>query len=347
MKFFILFLFSSIFCIEKPNVYFSKTISPERMVFMYKKLGVNLRGKIGLKVHSGEPEGPYFLRPDFLQKIYNYTHGTFLECNVAYGGERLNTSNHTKVLHDNGWFDNGRNIVIMDEDPTQDITLNTSEHHNKINITYVGQHLEEYDSCVVLSHFKGHQMGGYGGALKQLSIGFASTQGKMWIHSAGVSRDYRDFRTKCATQKNFTDSMADAASAVVNYFKQKGDIVYINVMTNISLACDCAGKNAPEPQIKDIGILASTDPVAIDQACFDLINKTNETGTEPFIEQINNKLGLNTIKQAEYLGLGSREYNFIDVSDERDDTDDNGGDNSKGSFIDIPLKLMLLILMIM
>ena len=198
--------------------------------------------------------------------------GTFIEGNVAYTSQRLNNSTHKEVLRTNGWYDNDRRIEILDEDPAQDISF-TLENYNKINITYAGKNLEKYDSCVVLSHLKGHGMGGFGGALKQLSIGFASTQGKTWIHTAGVSRDYRDFNKKRASKKDFTDSMADAASAIVKYFKSKGDIVYINVVANISLSCDCAGTSAPPPKINDIGILASTDPVALDTACLDLIKK--------------------------------------------------------------------------
>ena len=216
----IFFCFSLVFCTEKSDVYFTKNITPEAMVEMLKKLNVNLPGNVALKVHSGEPNGPYFLRPNFLQKIYDYTKGTFVECNVAYPSQRLNTSTHLETLKTNGWLDNSRRFDIMDEDPTKDISFEL-ENFNKINITYAGKNLEKYDSCVVLSHFKGHGMGGFGGALKQLSIGFASTKGKTWIHTAGVSTDYRNLFPKKASQIDFTDSMADAASAIVKYFKKK------------------------------------------------------------------------------------------------------------------------------
>ena len=236
----IFFYISFINCAEKSDVYFTKKITPEAMVEMLEILKVELPGKVALKVHSGEPNGPYFLRPNFLQKIYDHTKGTFVECNVAYKSPRLNTSTHLETLRTNGWLDNERRFDIMDEDPTKDISF-PLESFNKINISYAGKNLEKYDSCVVLSHFKGHGMGGFGGALKQLSIGFASTQGKTWIHTAGASTDYRDFQNKTASQQDFTDSMADAASAIVHYFKNKGNIVYINVVANISLSCDCAG----------------------------------------------------------------------------------------------------------
>ena len=322
MKSIIFLLIALIYCAEKSDVYFTKTITPERMVDMLKILNVELKGKIGLKVHSGEPNGPYFLRPDFLQKIYDYTQGTFLECNVAYTSDRLTTEKHKQTLQTNGWYDNNRRIEIMDEDSSQDISFNV-EPHNKISVTYAGKNLEKYDSCVVLSHFKGHGMGGYGGALKQLSIGFASTQGKTWIHTAGASLDYKDLFPKRASNEDFTASMADAASAIVKYFKSKGDIVYINVMVNISLSCDCAGTSAPAPKIRDMGILASTDPVALDMACLDLIKATSEEGTQEFLDQVTNLDGENTIYKAEALGIGTTKYNLIDV-------DEDGEDESEG-----------------
>ena len=335
MKFIIFFLFTIIFCAEKADVYFTRTISPEKMVEMFDKLNVKLKGNVGLKVHSGEPDGPYFLRPNFLQKIYEHTNGTFLECNVAYSSKRINTDTHKQTLEQNGWLENGRRFEIMDENPEDDIHFDL-EHYNMINITYAGKHLEKYDSCVVLSHFKGHQMGGFGGALKQLSIGFASRAGKTWIHTAGQTLDYAQIWTKAANQLNFTASMADAASAIVKYFKEKGEIVYLNVIVNVSLSCDCAGQGAPKPQISNIGILASTDPVAIDQACLDFIKKTHENGTQPFLDQVAAKEGENTIKMAEQLGIGTRQYNLIDVD----------GNENNGQFIYSHLSLILLVLLL-
>ena len=310
MKYLLFFLFSFILCEEKPTVYFTKTISPNAMVKMFEKLDVKLTGKVGLKVHSGEPNGPYFLRPDFLQPIYDHTKGTFLECNVAYNSERLTTEKHEQVLQDNGWKDNNRRFEIMDAEEDTAFEL---ENYNILNITYAGKKLLDYDSCLVLSHFKGHAMGGFGGALKQLSIGFGSTKGKTWIHTAGKSTDYNELFIKKASQENFTASMADAASVIDNYFRKKGGITYVSVLANISIDCDCAGKKAKPPQIKDIGILASTDPVAIDQACLDLVKKTNETGTEAFLERVADRMGENTITSAVKLGMGKKEYKLVTV----------------------------------
>ena len=312
MKMIFLFLLALINCAKKADVYFTKKITPERMVDIFKKLDIKLTGKVGLKVHSGEPGGLYFLKPDFLQKIYDYTKGTFLECNTAYTSRRTEPETHLEVLRENGWYDNGRRMDLMDENPDDDIEFQISKSI-QINNTYAGKHLELYDSCVVLSHFKGHQMGGFGGALKQLSIGFASRKGKMWIHSAGRELDYHKGIGGKATQEEFTNAMADAASAIVKYFKEKGNIVYINVLANISLACDCAGTRAPRPEIKDIGILASTDPVAIDTACLDFIKNTSEIGTEAFLDQVGNLLGENTINMAEKLGIGTKSYNLINI----------------------------------
>ena len=329
---FILSLFSLIYCAKKVDVYFTRKITPEAMVEMFEKLNVNLSGKVAHKVHSGEPNGPYFLRPNFLQKIYERTNGTFVECNVAYDSTRLNTSTHIKTLQTNGWYDNSRRFEIMDEDPTKDITFDI-ENHKKINITYAGKNLEKYYSCVVLSHFKGHPMGGIGGALKQLSIGFASTQGKAWIHTGGKSRNPNDFNRNLATQEEFMASMADAASVIVKYFKEKGNIVYISVLANISQSCDCTGIKAPKPRIKDIGILASTDPVAIDRACLDLIKNTNDEGTKDFMNQVKNSLAENIIINAEALNIGTTLYNLINI------------DGNPGSFIGLNYIIILLIVL--
>ena len=217
----------------------------------------------------------------------------------------------------------------MDEDSSQDISFNV-DPYNKINVTYAGKNLLNYDSCVVLSHFKGHGMGGYGGALKQLSIGFASTQGKTWIHTAGASLDYKQLFPQRASDEDFTASMADAASAIVKYFKSKGDIVYINVMVNISLSCDCAGKSAPAPKIRDIGILASTDPVALDMACLDLIKATSEEGTQEFLDQVARLDGENTIYKAEALGIGTTKYNLINIDEDGGEESEDESEGSEG-----------------
>ena len=298
---------------QKSDVYFTKEITPEKVVEIFQKLNVTLGGKIGLKVHTGEKDGPYFLRPSFLKNIYEYTGGTFIETNTAYKGDRTTTSSHLETLETNGWT--AYRTVIMDEDETQDISLSIS-NYNMISENFVGQHLLEYDSSLVLAHFKGHTMGGFGGALKQLSIGFASRAGKTYIHTAGKTKDYTQIWQNTANQLNFTASMADAASSIVQYFRSKGGIAYINVLANISVSCDCTGKRAAVPKIRDIGILASLDPVAIDKACYDLIENEHTEGSEDWKKRADNKLGLNTLDMAEILGIGNQDYNLIKIDEE-------------------------------
>ena len=284
------FLFISFFLkvFTKSYVYFTKVISPEKIVELYKKLNITLNGPIGLKIHSGEKNGPYYLRPSFLKDIYNYTNGTFIECNVAYRGSRYTTELHKELLNYNGWSQ--YRTLIMDESEENDIILKVNNHHI-ISENIVGEHLNNFNSCLVLSHFKGHGMGGFGGALKQLSIGFASRAGKTYIHTAGATKDYNKIWSKIAKQADFTAAMADSASTIVNYFKNKGGIAYINVLANISKSCDCAGNGAAEPKIRNIGILASIDPVAIDKACYDLIEKENNAGSKEWIKQSESKFG--------------------------------------------------------
>ena len=223
MKFLILFLLALINCAEKADVYFTKTITPQRMVDIFKKLNVQLTGKVGLKVHSGEPGGLYFLKPNFLQNIYDYTKGTFLECNTAYPSRRLETSTHKELLKENGWYDNGRKIDLMDENPDEDIEFEL-KNYIQINNTFAGKHLELYDSCVVLSHFKGHQMGGFGGALKQLSIGFASRRGKTWIHTAGGTEDYNEMMKKVAHKKILRIQWKMLLQPLLIILKKKGKL---------------------------------------------------------------------------------------------------------------------------
>ena len=310
-----LFLFQTL---EKSDVYFTKEISGEKIVEMFKKLNVKLEGNIGLKVHTGEKDGPYFLRPSFLKNIYDYTNGTFIECNTAYtSGSRLITESHKELLEYNGWSQ--YRTVILDEENNTDITLNVEKPSN-ITQNFVGKHIEDYNSCIVLAHFKGHPMGGFGGAMKQLSIGFASREGKCHIHSGGFSKNYQECWNHEALQADFTAAMADAASTVTKYFKDRGGIAYINVLANISLWCDCGGTRSPKPKIRDIGILASTDPIAIDKACYDLILKENNDGSKEWIKQSETLMGLNTLKKGEEKGIGSLDYNLIDV-DKKDEND--------------------------
>ena len=315
-----LFLILILKSFQKSDVYFTKEISGEKIVEMFKKLNITLKGNIGLKVHTGEKDGPYYLRPSLLNNIYDYTNGTFIECNTAYLRRwRHNTSIHQQLLEWNGW--NNYRIVLMDENEENDIILNVTKPHN-ITKNYVGEHLYDYNSCLVLAHFKGHPMGGFGGAMKQLSIGFASRAGKSYIHSGGYTTNYLEAWTHKATQKDFTAAMADAASTVVDYFKNNGGIAYINVLANISKVCDCGGTAAPPPKIRDIGILASLDPVAIDKACYDLIVRENTEGSKDWINQSETLLGLNTLNVAEDIGMGTQDYNFINIDD---------GDSSDGS----------------
>ena len=318
LRYFLIFLLFCE-CIQKENVYFTKNITSSNMIKLFQKLNIKLSGKIGLKVHSGEIGGKYFLHPNFLQEIYDYTNGTFIECNTAYRAGRHSTEEHRKVLAANGWLDNNRRTVIMDEDPNSDFNISISDPV-QISENIVGAHLKDFDSSIVLAHFKGHGMGGFGGALKQLSIGFASQRGKTWIHSAGRSTDWTK-GISGTSQIEFTNAMGDSASSIVNYFRERGGIAFINVLANISKSCDCAGARAPEPKIHDIGILASTDPVAIDRACLDLIKKYVDNGTEELLSQIDRLEGENTVFVAEKHGIGSQEYNFIDIDDESGETD--------------------------
>ena len=334
----ITFVFESI---QVSDVYYTKKISSSGIVKMFKKLNITLPGKIGLKVHTGEIGGKYFLTPDFLQEIYDYTNGTFIECNTAYTSyDRHTTEGHEKVLLANGWRNNSRRTVIMDEDPTQDFNLSIPNPRN-ISNNIVGGHLNDFNSCLVLAHFKGHAMGGFGGALKQLSIGFASRAGKSNIHSGGYTTNYTETWSHKAEQKDFTSAMADAAWSIVDFFKKRGGIAFINVMSNISIRCDC-GVGAPEPKIRDLGILASLDPVAIDRACFDLIIKENTDGAHEWIDNSNSLLGENTLNVSEELGTGTQKYNLIYVDDE-DGDDDEGKKFNYLWFIFIPGAVIILV----
>ena len=292
---------------EKAKVYFSKEISPEKVLEMYKKLGVNLPGKLAVKVHSGEEGNQNFLRPEFWKPVIDELHGTVVECNTAYPGARNTTKKHTKLMEKHGWsksFD----VDIMDsEGPDVDLPIENGKHLKK---NRVGKHLLDYDSLLVLSHFKGHPMGGYGGALKQLSIGCASSAGKCWIHSGGRTHRQVVVWMMTAPQEVFLECMAEAAGTVVKQFE--GKCAFINVMCNMSVDCDCCSK-AEDPCMKDIGILASTDPIAIDQACLDLVYKSKDPGRDHLIKRIESRKGVHTIEAADMLGYGTREYDLIEI----------------------------------
>ncbi len=288
---------------EKSKVYFTKEMSEESLVKIFDAVNKTLTGKVAVKVHSGEAGNQNYLHPEFFRKIIAHVNGTVVECNTAYSGERNTTKKHLKLLETHGWskyFD----VDLLDgEGP--DIELDMP-YGKTIKKNYLGKNIQNYDSMLVLSHFKGHPMGGYGGAIKQLSIGCASSYGKAYIHGAG-NGEADMFKTE---QKLFLSSMADSAKSVVDYFK--GNIVYINVMANMSVDCDCCAV-AEDPCIKDIGILASTDPVAIDRACIDLVLQSDDKGKEHFMERVISRNGEYTIECAKELGIGNTEYEIVNI----------------------------------
>ena len=292
---------------EKAKVYFTKEITPESVVKMYETLGVKLPGKVAVKLHSGEQGNQNYIRPEFVKAIVEKVNGTVVECNTAYDGARNYTDKHKKLMEDHGWtkyFD----VDIMDAEGP-DLVLNIP-NGKILKENFVGKNMANYDSMLVLSHFKGHPMGGYGGALKQLSIGCASSEGKSWIHSAGQSKDQTKIWDNLPEQDRFLESMADAASSVVKYFGN--NIVFINVMCNLSVDCDCCAV-AEDPCMKDIGILASTDPIAIDQACIDLVYNSKDPGRDHFVARVERQNGVHTIEAAAELGFGTREYELIKI----------------------------------
>lgn len=287
----------------KSKVYFSKTITPEKVLELYKLINTPLSGKVAVKVHSGETGNQNFLRPDFWKPLIDHVGGTVVECNTAYEGTRNTTEKHVKTMKDHGWTDNFPVDIMDAEGP--DLVLSI-EKGKQIQKNYVGKNLANYDSMLVLSHFKGHPMGGYGGALKQLSIGAASSFGKAYIHGAGEPE-----KIWTSDHDSFLESMADAALSVVDYFK--GNLIYINVMKNMSVDCDCCAV-AEDPCMKDIGILISLDPIAIDQACLDLVYAaTDDPGQAHLLERIESRNGVHTVEASAELGFGSREYELIEV----------------------------------
>lgn len=289
---------------EKAKVYFTKTITPEKVVEMYKVLGKELKGKIAVKVHSGEKGNQNYLHPEFMKPIIDYVKGTIVECNTAYEGMRDTTEKHEKLMKEHGW-DTYFHVDIMDRDG--EITLPISKG-KILSQNYVGKNIQNYDAMLVLSHFKGHPMGGYGGALKQLSIGVASSRGKRYIHCIGKDGSYEDMFQ--VDQIKFLEAMADSASSVSKYFD--GNIAYINVMCNLSVDCDCCAV-AEDPCMKDIGILSSLDPIALDKACLDLIYKSEDKGKDHFIKRVEEKHGMHIIDTAIDLGFGTKEYELIDI----------------------------------
>ena len=286
----------------KAAVYFSRTITPEKVLELYKLVGKELPGNVAVKVHSGEKGNQNFLRPDFWKDIIGYVGGTVVECNTAYEGARNTTRKHRQLLAEHGWNRYFPVDLLDAEGPDLELAIPNGKVIQK---NYVGKDIVNYDSMLVLSHFKGHPMGGFGGALKQLSIGVGSSYGKAYIHGAG---DPQQIWT--ADQDSFLEAMADAAGSVVDYFH--GNLVYINVMKNMSVDCDCCA-DAEDPCIADIGILASTDPIAIDQACIDLVYACSDPGKPHLVERIESRNGVHTIEAAAALGYGTREYDLIEV----------------------------------
>ena len=292
---------------KKSKVYFIKEITSENIIKIYNALGKKLEGKVAVKLHSGEKGNRNYLKPEFVKDIVKYVNGTVVECNTAYEGARNTTEKHRKLIEEHEW-EKYFSFDLMDAlGPDLELDVPNGKVLKK---NYVGKNLANYDSMLVLSHFKGHAMGGYGGALKQLSIGCASSKGKTLIHTAGVTDNQYELFNNLPEQDKFLEAMADAASSVVNYFN--GNIVYINIMKNISIDCDCDG-NASLPCMNDIGILASIDPVAVDQACLDLVYTSNDLGKEKLIKRIESLHGIHTIEAASELEIGSRDYDLIIV----------------------------------
>lgn len=285
----------------KAKVYFSKKISPDEILKLLNNVENRLKGNICIKVHSGEPGNQNFIRPDFWKPIIDKYQGTVVECNTAYDGKRNTTKDHIETLKQHGWSQFSLDLLDY-EGPDKVLEIPNGKI---IKNNYVGKNIEKYDSMVVLSHFKGHPMGGYGGALKQLSIGLASSYGKAYIHGAGDPK-----KIWTADHDSFLEAMADAASSVIKYFN--GNILYVNVMKNMSVDCDCCAV-AEDPCIADIGVLVSTDPIAIDQACIDLVYSSSDPKKNHLIERIESRNGVHTIEAAEKLGYGTRNYDLIEI----------------------------------
>ena len=287
----------------KPKVYFSREITPEKVAALYKLAGKRLDGKVAVKLHSGEVGNQNFLKPEFWKPIIDEVGGTVVECNTAYKGKRDTTAKHLKTLKLHGWSELFEVDLLDAEGP--DLVPDIPDG-KVINKNYVGKNIKNYDSLLVLSHFKGHPMGGYGGALKQLSIGIASSYGKAYIHGAGNPKEIWT-----SDHDSFLKSMADAALSIVRYFK--GNALYINVMKNMSVDCDCCAV-AEDPCMKDIGILVSCDPVAIDKACLDLVYAAkDDPGQKHFLERVESRNGILTVEAAEALGAGTTDYELIEV----------------------------------
>lgn len=292
---------------EKSKVYFIKEINSENLIKIYDALGVNLSGKVGVKISTGEPGGHNFLNPNLIKDLVKKINGTIIECCTAYGGKRQDPKDHWQAIKDHGFYDIAP-CDIMDEFNEFEIPINNGFHLDK---DIVGEHLKKYNSILMLSHFKGHAMGGFGGALKNMSIGMASTKGKLNIHSAGKTLNQQETWNNLPPQDDFLESMADACKGIISYFG-KENIVYINVANNLSVDCDC-DSNPADPEMNDLGIFASLDPVALDQACYDAVVNSNDEGKKALIERMDSRHAIHTVEAANELGLGSREYEIINL----------------------------------
>ena len=290
---------------EKAKVYFTKEITPESLVKIYEALGVEATGRVGVKISMGEPGGHNYLKPELIKDLVKKLNAHILECNTAYGGKRMTSEDHLKAIHDHG-FDAIATVDLMDQDGEMEIPAN-GKH---LDVDIVGKNLSNYDFMINLAHFKGHAMGGFGGVIKNQSIGVASSNGKAYIHAAGATRNPGELWNKLPEQNAFLESMAEAAKAVRDYMK--GNILYIEVMNNLSVDCDC-DSNPEDPCMRDIGILASVDPVAVDQACIDMIWNSTDPGRDHFIERVERQNGRHILPYAEEIGLGSRDYELIEI----------------------------------
>ena len=293
---------------SKPIVYFTKDISSEGLLKIYEKLGCALKDKVAVKISTGEPGGHNFLSPQLIKPLVNKINGTIVECCTAYTGKRYHPKDHWKTIKDHGFMDIAP-CDIMDEDGEIDIpVINGNLLQGK---NYVGKNLANYSSMLVLSHFKGHQMGGFGGALKNMSIGIASREGKAWIHTVGITKNTKEMWAYTKNQDGFLESMAEACDSVINFLKPE-NIAYINVANKLSIDCDC-NSHPKEPEMADIGIFASLDPVALDQCCYDQIISSPDPGKQSLINRMNEKHAIHTVEHAHKLGLGSRKYEIINI----------------------------------
>ena len=292
---------------EKSKVYFTKEITPESLIKIYEALGKDLKGKVAVKISTGEPGGHNFLNPNLIKDLVTKLNSTIVECNTAYSGRRSSTEEHWKAIKEHGFLDIAR-VDIMDEEGDMPIPVENGFH---LKENYVGAHLKNYDSMLMLSHFKGHAMGGFGGALKNMSIGIGSSNGKAWIHTAAKTKNPAELWDNLPEQDDFLESMADACKGVMD-FMGRDNILYINVANNLSVDCDC-DSNPHAPEMADLGIFASTDPVALDQACYDAVVNADDEGKAALIERMDSRHGIHTVEAANQLGLGGREYEIVNI----------------------------------